>query len=425
MSVQGAADARLDADHGQRLDRAAARRLRIRAVSTYAELVRQREQADPANPLSLDNCEKVSRSAQSGDSAGVDVVRASLAADVAPAHLAGVLGKCRGYAGEAILESMGRSRERQRTTVALVEAGEVAHARRFAICMRKSAQLECPPMAGGCGSRGNYVPITCDSRLCPECGKRRQGQNVAKYGPVVAGWDWPTLVTLTSPGRVQATAEDIEAAHERLRNAFGRLRNRVVPADGPGWSWTDWRRKLIMAGARKLARAWELQYVDQGRGIPFNEVMQSGFYAFDDKEQPDGRLNIHIHIAADVPWVPQAALSHMWEELIGAEVTDIRRVDGRGGQDAEKAALEVVGYAAKAPEFSSTEAKVEYLKAVKGSKLVQPFGALHGNTPDIHGRLRCSECDAAPGYWDYVDIVNGTYDNMRGDWRADGDRPPP
>lgn len=302
--------------------------------------------------------------------------------------------------------------------MALIDVDETNHARRFVDCMRKSAQLECPPIAGGCGSNDNYVPITCDSRLCPECGRRRAGQVASRFGPVVSSWDHPTMIGVGLPKRIEPDQDSIETAIDALRGAFGSLRRRVIPPKGDGWSWVQWRSALVRVGSYQLARRVQREYVDKGRGIPFTEIVSSGFYAIDVKQQDDGNLNIHLHIIANCPWLPQAALSRMWDELIAAPVVDVRRIDGRGTRDAEQAALEVAGYAAKAPSYNTAEDKAEYLKAVKGNKLVQPFGELHGDTPERGGRLHCSECKQTPGYWNYVEIVDGAYDNMMQSWEV-------
>ncbi|MDN4015316.1 hypothetical protein QX233_22970, partial [Chryseobacterium gambrini] len=81
--------------------------------------------------------------------------------------------------------------------------------------------------------------------------------------------------------------------------------------------------------------------------------------------------------------IPQAALSSVWEDLTGAPVLDVRRIEERGDLDTESALAEVIGYVTKPPEFESVADEVEYLTALKGSRLVQPFGSLHGNTPRI------------------------------------------
>ncbi|WP_206536838.1 hypothetical protein, partial [Halococcus salifodinae] len=116
---------------------------------------------------------------------------------------------------------MARSRERQRKVIALVLAGEAAHAERLAKCMRQSAQLECPPMAGGCGSEDNFVPTTCDSRLCPECMNRRMGKAMGKYRLPIESFDHPALLTLT----IENTP-DPETGKEAVQDAFGKLRRR-------------------------------------------------------------------------------------------------------------------------------------------------------------------------------------------------------
>jgi hypothetical protein len=247
----------------------------------------------------------------------------------------------------------------------------------------------------------------------------------AKYGPVVQSWDHPTMIGVGLSDRVDPDHESLEKGINALIGAFGRLRRRVVQPSGPGWNWSDWKSSLIQVGEKELARRLQKRYVSQGRGIPFDEIVPRGFYAVDVKEQDDGRLNVHLHILVDTPWLPQAALSHKWDELLAAPIVDVRRVDGRGEKDAQEAALEVAGYAAKAPQYETAEAKAQYLKAVKGRKLVQPFGDLHGNTPEVVGQLVCSECGETPAWWNYVGMVDEEIDNMGSDWVEDGDRPPP
>ena len=81
----------------------------------------------------------------------------------------------------------------------------------------------------------------------------------------------------------------------------------------------------------------------------------------------------------------QAALSSVCEDLTGAPVVDVRRIEEHRDLDAESALAEVIGYVSKPPKFESVAEEVEYLTALKGSQLVQPFGSLHGNTPRITG----------------------------------------
>lgn len=413
MSIQGAADRRLSADYDAENEAAQMATLfKAHLSPAFSALVRIRAGLDPPGTApSLATCEKVPTS--DPDLARERPTEYRLVERVTAAR-------------EAIQAALGRSRERQRKVLALIQAGEPAHAKRLANCMRKSVQLECPTMAGGCGSDDNYQLITCDSRLCEPCQRRRMGQKASQYAGEVAGWDHPTMIRLSLPKRVEPTEEEIGKAVGALRGAHGRLRRRVVPPDGPGWSWADWKGKLCMVGARETARRWQKRYVSQGRGIPFDEVVRTGFYGIDIKQGNDGSLNVHMHVLADAPWIPQAALSNLWDDLIAAPVVDVRRIDGRDDQDAEAAVMEVVAYAAKPPEWQTVEGEVQYLKALKGSKLVQPFGELHGNTPDLLGRLCCADCEQAPRWWNYVGVVRGAYQTMALEGSsADGDRPPP
>lgn len=337
----------------------------------------------------------------------------------------------------AIQASISRSRERQRKVLALIERGEVAHAKRLATCARKSVQLECPELAGGCGSDDNYVPLHCDSRLCPDCMKRRQGRLAEKYTETVAGWDHATMLRLSLPERVDPA--DLEDAVSELREAFGRFRRRVIQPEGEHqgkrWVWWRdgeqpadhyWKPALHGAGRHDLVRRFQQRYVEQGRGIPVEELLTEGFYGVDVKEKEDGRLNVHLHVLAECPYLPQAALAAEWDDIVGAPVVDIRRIEERGEQDAESALMEVVGYAAKAPEYESVDAEADYFQALKGAKLIQPFGELHGNTPDVFGLLRCGDCENAPRWWNYHGVVDGQYSTaIVGGSSADGDRPPP
>lgn len=385
------------------------RRYQKLLVEFYAGL-RAYEQARESS-TSLATCEKIPILGENPEPSGDYVETASDLDQVTPEL-------------EAIRAGLGRSEERQRKIMALVRAGEGRHAKRLANCQRKSVQLECPDSFGadGCGSKDNYVPISCDSRLCPECMKRKMGEKAGQYLSVVEGWDHPAMLRLSLDRRVDP--EELGTAVDALRGAFGRLRRRVVPPEGDGWSWGPWKSVLCARGERELARRFQKRYVEQDRGIPFEEIVPAGFYAIDVKQGEDGTLNVHMHILADVPYLPQAALSELWDDLIAAPVVDIRRVENDESSDEESALMEVIGYAAKAPEWESLEDQVAYLETLKGSKLVQPFGELHGNTPEVIAFLLCGDCGRNPRWWNYLGTVDAEYSTMEV-VTGRGDRPPP
>lgn len=322
--------------------------------------------------------------------------------------------------------------------LALLEAGDVAASSAFARCGKQSVQLECPDLGGGCGYDENYVPISCDHRGCPDCAKRRIGELVAKYEQAVWGWEAPTFYTFTIP-RVQDPAVGVR----RCKEAFGRLRRRTIPTAGAavrdgesnawGWSMEDvgagsgasvWRTELVGAGRRDLAGRLEAKYVRKGRAIPFDELVTAGFYALDIKQKEDG-YHVHIHALADGAYIPQAALSAVWEDITGAPVVDVRRIYGRDGQTMEDAIMETVAYACKPSEFETFDDAAAFYGEVKGSRMVQPFGDLFGNVPDLEGDLECERCELTPAWWTYLGVVDERIDNMGKVHSADQDAPPP
>jgi hypothetical protein len=458
-------------------------------------------------------------------------------------------------ARQAIRAAIGRGERRQRLVVGLINAGEVSHALRLATCMQQSVQLGC----SGCGCEENYIPMTCDSRLCPDCGQRRQGQVMGKYRDVISTWDHPTMLRLSLPGRVEATEGELSRAVDALRGAFGRLRRRVIPIEGEHqgkrWVWSSdggepadhyWKSALLAQGRVDLARRWQKRYVRPARhtvddctdcgsvrcaasrhtvddctdcgsvrcavsrhtvegcgscgpvrcedagtqghrvgecpdchdrrcdlhdpnhrvedcsdchdrrcdlhdpnhrvedcsdchdhrcelagqqveGIPVEEVLGSGLYGVDAKQGEDGSVNVHLHILTDCAYLPQAALSSLWDDIIAAPVVDIRRVEERGERSRETALMETAGYAAKPPQYESIEGAVAYAKALKGAKLVQPFGNLHGNAPEMDARLLCAGCGTTPHKWAYLGTVDEALDTVGRDWTdpTQGENDPP
>lgn len=346
----------------------------------------------------------------------------------------------------ALYEVMGRERERVGQVLALLELDEVSHALRLATCGQRSVQLQCPEMGGGCGSDENYVPVSCGSRLCEDCANNRMGQLIEEWKPAVESMSHPTLATLTV-----ANASDATNARDEIVEAFGQLRRRTIPLEGKTerngvtkrWCWWDddgrpadrLKIGLQEAGAHDLVRRLQSEYVryewedvtgrHQGRAIPFDELVRGGLYAVDVKQVGPGEFNVHLHVVMDSPYIPQPALSAVWEDLTGDPVVDVRRIYDRTGEGIESALAETVGYAVKSPEFESFESAAEFATGMKGKALVHPFGTLHGQKSEARGLLRCTRCDTTPAWWNYVGLVDERIDNMGKDWDADGDRPPP
>lgn len=424
MSLAEPGQPSLDADHETRRETAELSRLfkahRSPAFlwlvhnSTGIPLARSDDSSDrPDLPLSLDTCEKVRRSTGEPPEDG----------PITDAY-------------DAIQKAVSRDRPRQKRVLGLIMEGEVSAARRLAYCGRQSVQLEC----GECGSADNFVPITCDVRLCEDCARRRMGQLIHKYLSTVEQWSNPCLLTLTVEN-----ADDLSAVSE-IRDDFGRFRDRVIPTEGEttregarkSWCWltdggeprTDyWKQSLCARSdgrSRYHASRLEAEYVSQGRGIPVDELIRSGLYGIDVVEEPDGSLNVHIHALIDALYCPQPAYSAVWEDVTGAPVVDIRTVEESDHKSREDALAEVIGYATKPPAFESVESEARYAAELKGTKMVQPFGELHGNTPEPEAVLKCAHCGNDPLWWDYLGLVDESYDTTdAGEVNgSDDDRPP-
>jgi len=347
-----------------------------------------------------------------------------------------------------------RDEERREKVLRLIEADEFGQARALATCGQMSIQLGCPTHGGGCGCEENYVPVSCDCRLCPDCMNRRIGQLVQKYSEAAASWCNPVFGTFTIQNVTAETPEELERAVDSVTGAFGRLRRRTIPAEGSvkretddgervtkTWEWTNeyltgWCQELVRRGRRDLADRLQEEYVDaeyqrghatvQGKNIPFSELIDAGFYAVDIKQKGPDEFNVHLHTMWDGAYIPQPALSKAWEDITGDPVVDVRSVYNRDGDSIEEAVKEVVAYAAKPPEFESVEDEVAYVQALKGKRMVQTFGDLHGEVPDVPASLICSECESMPAWWDYLGTVAERIDNMGSihDGESTGNDPP-
>ncbi|MFD1551172.1 hypothetical protein, partial [Putridiphycobacter roseus] len=354
----------------------------------------------------------------------------------------------------AIFEGLTRDKERQWKVAALLDRGDVRHALRLATCGRQSVQLQC----GCCESEENYLPVTCDSRLCSDCQDRKVGQNIEKYENRVKGMDNPVMLTLTEknfrdPVRGRRTVMEDLAAFRRRTIPFEGTTTRETD-DGEtvrkSWCWWNgadvddvdpdleqWKVKLQEQGKHDLVRRLQQQYVNYeyeditgthvGRNIPLDELTNGGIYGIDIKQQGPMRFHVHAHVLIDMAYVPQAAISAVWEDITGdACVVDVRSIYDRAErQNAAEALAETVGYAVKPPEFEELEEELEFVKAAKGCPTVHPFGDLHGlGSPDGPG-LICADCERMPQEWMYLGTVEERRDTVGKSWETDRGMDPP
>jgi hypothetical protein len=358
-----------------------------------------------------------------------------------------------GKGDEAVFGALKREKERQWKVLSLLERGDQKHAYRLAMCGRQSVQLQC----GHCESEDNYQPVSCDSRLCPDCQDKKIGSNIGKYRDRVQSMDTPVLLTLT-----EENVEDPVRGREAMMEDLGTLRRRTIPFEGSTrreaddgtivekeWCWWEgttvddvdvdqeqWKIKLQEQGKHELVRRLQRQYVNYeyeditgrhvGRNIPFDELYEGGIYGIDIKQEGAFEFDVHAHVLLDMAYVPQAALSAVWEDITdGACVVDVRTIyNRRDRENVAEALAETVGYAVKPPEFEELEEELAFVEAAKGCPTVHPFGSLHG-AGNPGGDLICSNCEMIPREWRYAGTVDAVVDNMGKSWETDRGKDPP
>jgi hypothetical protein len=297
----------------------------------------------------------------------------------------------------------------------------------------------------------------CDSRLCSTCTDRKKGQNIEKYRSAVFEMDSPMMWTLT----VENVADPI-SGQESMVEDLATLRRRTVPlegsttreaSDGEGtvtkeWCWwsgtkvedvsedcTQWKVQLQANGQHDLVRRLEKQFVHYqweditgthtGKNIPLTELIDGGLYGVDVKQKGPFEYDVHAHVLVDSAFIPQAALSSLWEDITGDPVVDVRRIYDRSSRESVAEALEeTVGYATKPPEFEEIDDELDFTEGVKGCPSTHPFGSLHGAGNTEVGSLICSNCERQPFSWNHVGVVDERIDNMGKGWEDRGKDPP-
>lgn len=215
-------------------------------------------------------------------------------------------------------------------------------------------------MALCCGDTLAF-PYSCGHRLCPVCMRRRSAvlsERILK----------DILPRMVHPVHIILTVKNVEHVDKSyfswLRSCFTKLRHRILFENVTGGGYT------IETTYNSEAETW----------------------------------HVHLHVLADVGWIPQEELSAAWEDITGSPVVWITEVRLGGGADSEtpeKAAKEIAKYIVKPGRFLNDAALVdEYLTAVKGMRLFQTFGKFLGSK--VKKIFEWPFCWCGQGYWRYV-----------------------
>lgn len=177
----------------------------------------------------------------------------------------------------------------------------------------------------------------CKHRMCPTCSRDRSKRAASKLAEQVRSMRAPRFVTLT----LASSDEHLAVQVERLLDSFRRLRRTK------GW------RSRVAGGVATIECTWSAG----------NE-----------------RWHPHLHVVVDGEYYPHPQLKAAWLATTGdSYIVDIRKV-----HDATQAARYVASYMTKHGEIARWPGSRirEYAVAMRGRRMVQTFGDLHGRELD-------------------------------------------
>lgn len=210
---------------------------------------------------------------------------------------------------------------------------------KIASCGQDYAILGCD----GCGEQ-YAVKLTCHSRFCPSCAKKRSLAWFAEWRQVRLQWPMHLVLTLgVWPDAELATGVDLAL------KAFAKF-----------------RRKF--------------------------KTMKYGIYTLEFCPRP-GAWYVHLHCLCSCRWLDGEKVSDAWEKLTGYRVKHIRRVGPRNG-DREAAVREVLKYVTKGLQALPTDRLNFLAEYLRHRRIVGTFGRVSRpsllDTPELS--LQCPHC---------------------------------
>lgn len=218
---------------------------------------------------------------------------------------------------------------------ALQELGNYKIAERFGNCDQQYSVVYCP----SCNNHHAY-PLHCKTRICYQCGERRQAMIFDKIKPRLEALKKSKdmkLLTLTLP-----KVPDGE---------YGR---------GVYDDWTSWFRDFRYNSFVK-------------------KRLRGGMYAIETiRRYSNQDWYVHLHAMIESEYLPQRVVGAVWRKVTGfGKIVDIREVKVKGGYG------EVTKYVTKPPRLSSGMDYAHYIEATKGKRAFQTFGTFYNWDMDI------------------------------------------
>lgn len=227
----------------------------------------------------------------------------------------------------------------------------------------------------------------CDQRLCPVCMARRSAKLKERIlRDILPKMKQPKHIVLTVKNPKHIDKEFFRW----LRRCFTKLRHRKL-----------WREANVDGGVynTETTRNYEME-----------------------------SWHPHLHILADVRWIDKKQLWEAWHDITGDSFNvHIKAVGYDKDQTPEDAAEEIAKYIVKPGRFLDDPDLVdEYLNAVKGMRLFQPFGRFCGMKGE--DEVQRPSCWCGKNEWEYVGDfpLKEVYKDEYGHFRRDPSwRPPP
>jgi hypothetical protein len=245
----------------------------------------------------------------------------------------------------------------------------------FAQCGSMLGNFQVLVCDGDVAHEARAIPFTCHLRYCPDCEKRHQATQVAKYTPVLKdlsensdkpGWSLKKI-ELTTPYRL--ADDDASALFQDAWEFFEHwlqlvcqhvLKHELTPA--------EIRRQRVSLKAHGIGALAAAEFGEHGH-------------------------RLHFHVLIYSPFIPKQTITDLWREASGGEceVNWIRKIDYH---DVEDAVREQVKYVTKFSQLDPALV-VKLADVLDGARRLRTYGVVRGATAPEPEPHVCATCSSA------------------------------
>lgn len=218
------------------------------------------------------------------------------------------------------------------------------------------------------------LPFTCHLRYCPDCERRQQARQVAKYTPILKslseesdrdGWSLKKI-ELTTPYRLDdpQAAKLFQDGWEAFEHWLQLIMQQLLGAE---MTKTEKRRQRLSYTYHGIGGLASAEFGEKGR-------------------------KLHFHLLIYCPYVPKQMITDIWRTCTSgqAEVNWVRQIDYH---DVEDAVREQVKYVTK---FSALPPAlvVKLADVLDGSRRLRTYGTVRGADAPEPAPCTCPACQS-------------------------------